>query len=127
MKLLDPTSRSGYRYTTRVRLQFQGGKRTADDATTIAIVKSDPDQVVVEDGRDDSVLLKKFYPFGIEPTPDVLAIATIYFVEGALGLARLAQTYLLKDELHLGPAELSALSGIFVHIMIDTITQYRRR
>jgi folate/biopterin transporter len=43
----------------------------------------------------------------------VIAIATIYFVEGALGLARLAQTFLLKDELHLGPAELSALTGIF--------------
>ncbi len=47
-------------------------------------------------------------------TPEIVAIATIYFVEGALGLARLAQTYLLKDELHLGPAELSALSGLFV-------------
>jgi folate/biopterin transporter len=51
--------------------------------------------------------------FGMEPTPTLVAIAVIYFVEGALGLARLAQTYLLKDELHLGPAELSALSGIF--------------
>lgn len=50
---------------------------------------------------------------GIDPTPDVVAIATIYFVEGALGLARLAQTFLLKDSLHLGPAELSALTGIF--------------
>jgi folate/biopterin transporter len=50
---------------------------------------------------------------GIDPSPDIIAIATIYFVEGALGLARLAQTFLLKDELHLGPAELSALTGIF--------------
>lgn len=50
---------------------------------------------------------------GIEPTPEIIAIVTIYFVEGALGLARLAQTYLLKDELALGPAELSALSGVF--------------
>jgi folate/biopterin transporter len=50
---------------------------------------------------------------GIDPSPDVVAIATIYFVEGALGLARLAQTFLLKDELRLGPAELSALTGIF--------------
>eukprot|EP00591_Stephanopyxis_turris_P006439 CAMPEP_0195530070 /NCGR_PEP_ID=MMETSP0794_2-20130614/32810_1 /TAXON_ID=515487 /ORGANISM="Stephanopyxis turris, Strain CCMP 815" /LENGTH=500 /DNA_ID=CAMNT_0040661483 /DNA_START=426 /DNA_END=1928 /DNA_ORIENTATION=- len=39
---------------------------------------------------------------------------TIYFVEGAIGLARLAQTFYLKDTLHLGPAEMSALSGIFV-------------
>lgn len=51
---------------------------------------------------------------GMEPTPELLAIVTIYFVEGALGLARLAQTYLLKDELSLGPAELSALTGFFV-------------
>ncbi|KAL3936601.1 MAG: hypothetical protein SGBAC_008117 [Bacillariaceae sp.] len=50
---------------------------------------------------------------GIDPSPDVIAIASIYFVEGALGLARLAQTFLLKDELHLGPAELSALTGLF--------------
>ena len=50
---------------------------------------------------------------GIEPTPTVVAIMIIYFVEGALGLASLARTYLLKDELHLGPAEMSALTGIF--------------
>jgi folate/biopterin transporter len=51
---------------------------------------------------------------GIEPTPDILAIMAIYFVEGALGLARLAQTFLLKDELQLGPADLSAISGILI-------------
>mmetsp|Transcript_23426 Transcript_23426/g.36089 ORF Transcript_23426/g.36089 Transcript_23426/m.36089 type:complete len:481 (-) Transcript_23426:3909-5351(-) len=51
---------------------------------------------------------------GIKPTPEITAIMTIYFVEGALGLARLAQTFLLKDELQLGPAEMSALSGLFV-------------
>lgn len=50
---------------------------------------------------------------GIEITPEIIAITTIYFVEGALGLARLAKTYLLKDELHLGPAELAALTGVF--------------
>ena len=50
---------------------------------------------------------------GIEPTPEILAIMTIYFVEGALGLARLAQTFLLKDTLHLGPAEMAALTGLF--------------
>jgi folate/biopterin transporter len=50
---------------------------------------------------------------GIPVTPEILAIVTIYFVEGALGLARLARSYLLKDNLHLGPAELSALTGLF--------------
>ena len=57
--------------------------------------------------------IKEKILLGIEPKPEILAIMTIYFVEGALGLARLAQTFLLKDQLHLGPAELSALSGIF--------------
>jgi folate/biopterin transporter len=57
--------------------------------------------------------LRDYVFLGIDPTPDIVAIATIYFVEGALGLARLAQTFLLKDELHLGPAELSALTGLF--------------
>jgi BT1 family len=51
---------------------------------------------------------------GIPITSELLAIILIYFVEGALGIARLAQSYLLKDTLQLGPAELSALSGLFV-------------
>lgn len=57
--------------------------------------------------------LKEKIFLGIEPTPEVLSIMAIYFVEGSLGLARLAQTFFLKDELHLGPAELSALTGLF--------------
>ena len=60
---------------------------------------------------DSNPLLKKLF-LGIDPTPDILAISTIYFVEGALGLARLAETFLLKDDLHLGPAEMSATLGI---------------
>jgi len=60
---------------------------------------------------DSNPLLKKLF-LGIDPTPDILAISAIYFVEGALGLARLAQTFLLKDDFHLGPAEMSATMGI---------------
>jgi len=44
---------------------------------------------------------------------ELAAIVTIYFVQGALGLSRLAQTYLLKDDFHLGPAKLSAMTGLF--------------
>ena len=51
---------------------------------------------------------------GVPLTYELVAIITIYFVEGALGIARLAQSYLFKDTLHLGPAELSALSGLLV-------------
>jgi tellurite resistance protein len=67
--------------------------------------------VITESNGMEDLIDKLF--LGIEPTPEVLSIMAIYFVEGALGLARLAQTFFLKDELHLGPAELSALTGLF--------------
>ncbi len=50
--------------------------------------------------------------FGNEPSPEVIAILLVYFVQGILGLARLAVSFFLKDELGLGPAEVSALTGI---------------
>jgi folate/biopterin transporter len=50
--------------------------------------------------------------FGHEPTPELIAILLVYFVQGILGLARLAVSFFLKDELHLTPAEVSALLGI---------------
>ncbi len=52
--------------------------------------------------------------FGNEPTGELLAILSIYFVEGILGLARLAVSFFLKDELGLTPAQVSALVGIIV-------------
>ncbi len=50
--------------------------------------------------------------FGHEPTPELLAILTVYFVQGVLGLARLAVSFFLKDELGLSPAQVSALIGV---------------
>lgn len=50
--------------------------------------------------------------FGNKPTPELLAILTIYFVQGILGLARLAVSFFLKDDLGLTPAEVAALTGI---------------
>jgi len=50
---------------------------------------------------------------GVEPSPDVTAILVVYFVQGAIGLARLATTFYLKDDLHLSPAQSAALMGIF--------------
>ncbi|MDX1976310.1 MAG: folate/biopterin family MFS transporter [Pseudanabaenaceae cyanobacterium bins.68] len=44
--------------------------------------------------------------------PELIAIAIIYFVQGAMGLAQLAVSFFLKDELHLSPAEVAALVGI---------------
>lgn len=60
--------------------------------------------------------IKKFVQqtilFGNEPTPELIAILTVYFVQGIIGLARLAVSFFLKDDLHLSPAEVAALMGI---------------
>ncbi|GAB5355596.1 hypothetical protein AAMO2058_000219200 [Amorphochlora amoebiformis] len=44
--------------------------------------------------------------------PEVLAIMSVYFVQGILGLSTLATTFFFKDELHLPPAQVAALTGI---------------
>jgi folate/biopterin transporter len=56
--------------------------------------------------------LKEKIFFGNEPTPELIAILTVYFVQGILGLARLAVSFFLKDDLRLSPAEVAALMGI---------------
>lgn len=56
--------------------------------------------------------VQKTLLFGNEPTPELLAILSVYFVQGILGLARLAVSFFLKDELGLTPAEMGALTGI---------------
>jgi len=58
----------------------------------------------------ESVTEKVF--FGNEPTTELIAILLVYFVQGILGLARLAVSFFLKDDLGLSPAEVSALVGI---------------
>ncbi|KAL0457189.1 UNVERIFIED_CONTAM: Folate-biopterin transporter 1, chloroplastic [Sesamum latifolium] len=49
--------------------------------------------------------------FGVELTPDSIAVAMVYFVQGVLGLSRLAVSFYLKDDLHLDPAETAVISG----------------
>ncbi|MEM8545471.1 MAG: folate/biopterin family MFS transporter, partial [Cyanobacteria bacterium P01_H01_bin.119] len=45
---------------------------------------------------------------------ELTAILLVYFVQGILGLSRLAVSFFLKDELGLTPAEVAALSGIAI-------------
>uniref|UniRef100_A0A2P2JIB5 Uncharacterized protein MANES_15G030000 n=1 Tax=Rhizophora mucronata TaxID=61149 RepID=A0A2P2JIB5_RHIMU len=40
-----------------------------------------------------------------------MAVAMVYFVQGVLGLSRLAVGFYLKDDLHLDPAETAVISG----------------
>jgi folate/biopterin transporter len=50
--------------------------------------------------------------FGNKPSFELFAILTVYFVQGILGLARLAVSFFLKDTLGLNPAQVAALMGI---------------
>ena len=47
-----------------------------------------------------------------EPNPELIAILSVYFVQGILGLARLAVSFFLKDDLSLTPAKVAALMGV---------------
>ncbi|KAB2009397.1 hypothetical protein ES319_D10G164100v1 [Gossypium barbadense] len=54
---------------------------------------------------------RRFRIFGVDFSPDSVAVAMVYFVQGALGLSRLAVSFYLKDDLHLDPAETALISG----------------
>lgn len=56
--------------------------------------------------------VKTYLFFDHEPSPDLIAILLVYFVQGILGLSRLAVTFFLKDDLGLSPAETAALTGL---------------
>jgi hypothetical protein len=45
-------------------------------------------------------------------SPEIFAILTVYFIQGALGISSLATSFFLKDQLHLDPAASAALLGI---------------
>lgn len=49
---------------------------------------------------------------GVPLSPEVSAIVLVYFVQGILGLSRLAKDYFVKDELGLSPAEASIIFTI---------------
>lgn len=57
--------------------------------------------------------------FGVEMSPDTIAIAMVYFVQGILGLSRLAVSFFLKDDLHLDPAEVSWFIMLSFHLRSD--------
>lgn len=46
---------------------------------------------------------------GVPVTPEVAAIVLVYFVQGILGLSRLAKDFFVKDELGLDPAQASLI------------------
>jgi len=61
-----------------------------------------------------------FKVFGVDLSPDNVAVGIVYFVQGVLGLSRLAVSFYLKDDLHLEPAEVWWLksSVCFIQILV---------
>ncbi len=57
-------------------------------------------------------IIKNKIFFGNEPTPELIAILIVYFVQGILGLARLSVSFVLNDDLGLSPAQVAALTGV---------------
>ncbi|GLT60332.1 hypothetical protein SLA2020_331030 [Shorea laevis] len=62
-------------------------------------------------GRTNRYIGSEVKIFGVELSPDNVAVAMVYFVQGVLGLSRLAVSFYLKDDLHLDPAETAVISG----------------
>jgi len=58
-----------------------------------------------DDVRKSKPGSRYYTAFGVDLSPDNMAVAIVYFVPGVLGLARLAVSFYLKDDLHLDPAE----------------------
>lgn len=52
--------------------------------------------------------------YGVESTPDIWAIISVYLVQGIIGLSSLAISFYYKDTLHISPSELTFLSSITV-------------
>lgn len=87
----------------------------------ISVAEGDTVKTDVEVVRDGSVRTKtrkgrnfssRNKVLGVELSPDNFAVAMVYFVQGVLGLARLAVSFYLKDDLHLDPAETAVITGL---------------
>lgn len=68
--------------------------------------------VSTSDSSSFKTFLKQTLFFDQEPSWQLISILLVYFVQGILGLARLAVSFFLKDELGLTPAEVAAMMGI---------------
>lgn len=64
------------------------------------------------ESRGFKQFLEKRILLGRPLTTELTAILLVYFVQGILGLARLAVSFFLKDDLGLTPATVAALTGV---------------
>ena len=65
-----------------------------------------------DDDDDNENSTKTTVFLGVPITSETSAIALVYFVQGVIGLASLAKSFFLKDELHLSPSEAAVVTSI---------------
>ena len=91
-----PTTRAARTHAAQIAIPV---RRRRARLAAVPVQRSDDGDA---DGRPPSLSLD----------PEVLLVVTCYFLQGALGLSRLALNFYLKDELGLSPADLAALTGL---------------
>ena len=80
------------------------------EAEIEAVGTSSPNAIAAVDGDAPSATRnRRLQIAGVSVTPEVAAIALVYFVQGILGLSRLAKEFFVKDELGLDPAAASLI------------------
>ncbi|XP_004496713.1 folate-biopterin transporter 1, chloroplastic isoform X2 [Cicer arietinum] len=104
-----PRSASAFRLNTDDSDSFLGSRTGAGKGDTLT-TETD----LEASSTSKTALRKNRYGtlFGVDLSPDTVAVAMVYFVQGVLGLARLAVSFYLKDDLHLDPAEAAVISGV---------------
>jgi folate/biopterin transporter len=82
-------------------------KQQSDDNANLEIKQTA--QLPISWSKEKGLML-----FDIQTTADIWAIILVYFIQGLLGISRLALSFYYKDMLHLSPADLSMISSISV-------------
>ncbi|XP_010414036.1 PREDICTED: folate-biopterin transporter 1, chloroplastic-like [Camelina sativa] len=86
----------------------EGDRDTSSSSSSSSVIRTQPPR---NNNKGRSLSSRAMF-YGVELSPDNVAVAMVYFVQGVLGLARLAVSFYLKDDLHLDPAETAVITGL---------------
>ncbi|KAL5210273.1 hypothetical protein ABZP36_005896 [Zizania latifolia] len=97
---------------SRYQVTSTAGETSDGDSEDKILLGSSPGQDSTDGISRSKSRTRYFKAFGVDLSPDNVAVAIVYFVQGVLGLSRLAVSFYLKDDLHLDPAETAVISGL---------------
>ncbi|GBF96737.1 folate-biopterin transporter chloroplastic [Raphidocelis subcapitata] len=89
-----------------------GGGASGAGAAPLADLAAGSDADADGNGKGVHKRRARFQLMGLDVTPELCAIALVYFVQGILGLSRLALSFYFKDDLKVDPAQVAVLTGI---------------